>query len=406
MTRAFASAAPQRLRQAALAAAGSVPQLAPQRVQKMQATARRVSASGADLKWLSTCAELSDRKAMERSLTRWETSEPERKPAPKETPSYKQTPAQKLAAKQKRQPPAWHHPPADTRPRPEAHRCETAKTLPTRLSGGPLRLHAGTDPEDLGKGPITPRSKPSAQPLTAKPASPLPTAQSYPLAKTTAQKLAPRTHTTQPKHPRALPVSSNQPSKTPWQSLLAGPQASHTTLSALTSRELLRSKAEQSDTATPPQRASKDPQSAQAPKPAGKHSQSAFAQSPKLPKPANAAPLSPPPRASNSPDPVQLHREPVHGADPLSRETLSRPPHATPVPLPAQPDLDPPFAEILPPSDRAHLTRFQEAVTDEPQTELPDRSTPRATAGFDREALTDALALILRDEARRHGIDV
>ncbi|MBW4710436.1 hypothetical protein KX928_21815 [Roseobacter sp. YSTF-M11] len=93
--------------------------------------------------------------------------------------------------------------------------------------------------------------------------------------------------------------------------------------------------------------------------------------------------------------------------DPLHRDTLAPPPHHTPVPLPPQPDLTPPVAAIIAPADRAALTRAQGAVEDEPPEPAPQttRTMPHPPR-FDRADLGDALAKILRDEARRHGIDV
>ncbi len=96
-----------------------------------------------------------------------------------------------------------------------------------------------------------------------------------------------------------------------------------------------------------------------------------------------------------------------HHPDPLDSDTINPPRHSSPVQLPPQPDLVSPFAEIVPLERRASLVRAQGAVAD---GALPEPSPPPDCAPlrprFDRNDLGEALAEVLRDEARRHGIDV
>jgi hypothetical protein len=94
-------------------------------------------------------------------------------------------------------------------------------------------------------------------------------------------------------------------------------------------------------------------------------------------------------------------------SDALEHDTLSPPTHPAFRGSPPQPDLAHPLAEVVPFAERPGPAAPQSVVADEvpepPRLRAePDGEGPR----FDRHELTDALAQILRDEARRYGIDV
>ncbi len=94
-------------------------------------------------------------------------------------------------------------------------------------------------------------------------------------------------------------------------------------------------------------------------------------------------------------------------SDALEHDILSPPPHPAFRGSPPQPDLAHPLAEVVPFAERPGPAAPQSVVADgvpgPPRLRgEPDGEGPR----FDRHELTDALAQILRDEARRYGIDV
>jgi hypothetical protein len=82
--------------------------------------------------------------------------------------------------------------------------------------------------------------------------------------------------------------------------------------------------------------------------------------------------------------------------------------HDAPAGSPPQPDLRAPFADVVGEADRLALATPPRAAADEPaRIDSPFEALRRdETLGIDRGALAMAIGEILRDDARRHGIDV
>ncbi|MEM9552209.1 MAG: hypothetical protein AAGA05_13605 [Pseudomonadota bacterium] len=402
MKHVFASAAPKRLQAAVFPAARKVPAPAPEAVNLMRDTAKRVLDADEQVAWMTACPALADPDPIGRSLLDWECTEPPRKSEVEARP-YTQSPARDLQTTKERPDPLWLSPLKTLPPKPEAADCAEAKAMPTRLSGGQLRLRARKDVEDLKpSGQTAQRAVPDVQKRPVR--MPLPEAEAYNWERSRGRFTNASTET-----PRIsvdpLPAGAAEAPKPAWASVLDGPKAPSALLMAAHSE-------------TPkPDRPQRRDLSA---RPAQDHPIETASDSKRKPVPARdsdptgtrnhpiemAGMSRSAQRASNSPEPPSWHREPVNNPDPLNTDTLSRPPHHTPVRLPPQPDLDPPFAENLPPEHRTRLGRFQDAVADEPLTELPARPHPPSPTAFDDDALGEALARVLRDEARRHGIDV
>ncbi len=404
----LAPAAPSRLRRAAGAGAGRCAAVYLRQARDRTRVLADWARAGRQCGWLAGRARLRKGPLLGRGLDRLCGGAQERRDRTSE-PKRAHKPPAGVAPGSSRPAKAADLTPRSQPPAPPARTCRAATVLPPRATLGQLRLWSGTDPAPRDCSAPA-RMPPAFDPARAKPVPAPGAVPDWPdkLAGRAAARFArgrlgqgPGGETGAPAfagalaRPLAGPVAPHRLLHTAGSSgapalTAVGGAAGRDTAAAM--RPPGKTGAAAPDPAAPP--ASR--QAAAAPHPAGRSASA-------------PGPLSGPARMSGRPRPGPVPSDTTGPArsDPLYSDTIGPPAHAAPATLPPQPDLAPPLAEVLPLAGRGTLGRPQGAVADEPLSELPPLpAVPAPPPGFDRDELGTALADILRDEARRHGIDV
>lgn len=402
MKRVLAPAAPARLREAAKAGAGRLSSLCARQARERSRALVEWSRLSRQCGWIAECKPLRRGPIFGLELERYcaggsnRRTERPAKPPPKPCAS----PVESVADKAR---PSYAKP-RKVAPTPHVESCEAAKAMPARAGAGRLRLWAGSDE------PAPPRRKPGGKLRRVPSRAPcrLPSAQGEGQTQWLAA-LAKRTtlRRSRPPDPSTILASA-----------LARPLSGEEAPLSLLQRAAAPGR--QQDTTLP---ADQLPMSRAATLPVRGTMPSHPQGDPALRANADLSPIAAPGRRSADPGKSLAPFPSAAGAaksewraaewhdrqrsDPLFGDTIGPPRHRTRVPLPPQPDLAAPFAEIIPLESRSALTRAQGAVADEPLAELPPPPAPVALhPRLDRYDLGDALAEVLRAEARRHGIDV
>ncbi|PUB12413.1 hypothetical protein [Yoonia sediminilitoris] len=425
----LAPAAPSRLRKAAGAGARRIAAAYLRQAQAQAQVLDDWARPGRHYGWIAGQAKLRTGPVLGTGLDRISTAPKAQNDQPaKPKPARKKAPsgAQKPSRPRKAQDLTPH-----TLPRAgSATQCDVALVKPVRATPGQLRLWSGADvepPEQLKPARIFTLRKPHPRPL--------PVPESVPVSKwpeTLARRACAR-----------LPAAQSRTTGTPAFSNalthpLAGPTASRDLLHSAITRTKADDRVEHTGAAPAMQQAApnhaqptskidtssleiatgqpRQDAAALAPAPiqrnsaaAGRAARTGQTQVPALAHPAahptaTAQPTLPANPSSQRAAPSDATAPST--SDPMFSDAIGPPAHTPVTELPPQPDFAQPFAEVLPLESQKAASRAQGAIADEPLTELPPVPNAAPLPRFDRDELGEALAEVLRDEARRHGIDV
>lgn len=402
-------AAPSRLRKAAKAGAGRFVTACASDTRRQVMMLSDWTRAARQVQWISTCPGIRKGPLLGPGLLRWCAPKPDQGLRQAER-SFEQKPANPVSAPDKSGKPDFADILDRNRPQPTAEPCSVAddniSTLPARLPAGKLRLLAKSDPE-----PATRRKTPvwgsRSTDKTATPKAALQPDWRSALTERAANRLCPPSGSAGAKPNIASAwvqqIQAPAASLPLIQKARAGRDAPETVVPSKRSQKTVQD--DPSGTGAKPTSANLD--DVQTHPEGHKPLASPLASVNDVPEtPATAGFVADPKdKPIQEADKLSAGQDGKAKIDPLTFQTLSPPPHISPVALPPQPDFA--RASVAPRHEPVRPNPASAAISDEPLSELP-APAPNVpdTPGFGHDDLRQALADLLRDEARRHGIDV